>query len=78
VNAPHQLPLFHVVSLAPSNGAMQTYCRDCSEHVVDRGEYSMVRDNVWPIEPYGGVLCVGCLEARLGRRLIPDDSPTFR
>jgi hypothetical protein len=27
------------------------------------------------MEPYGGVLCVGCLEKRIGRRLTPDDFP---
>jgi hypothetical protein len=29
----------------------------------------MVLDGVWPIEPDGGVLCIGCLEKRIGRRL---------
>jgi hypothetical protein len=36
----------------------------------------MVHDAVWKaagMEPYGGVLCIGCLEERLGRHLTADD-----
>lgn len=39
------------------------------------GEYYMVADELW-LEATGGCdghLCIGCLEARLGRRLGPDD-----
>lgn len=39
-------------------------------------EQYMVRDKVWKqagMEPYGGCLCVGCLEKRIGRRLKPKD-----
>jgi len=38
-------------------------------------EYYMVRDAVWIAArgPLLGMLCIGCLEARLGRRLVPDD-----
>jgi hypothetical protein len=35
-----------------------------------------VLSSVWKdagMEPLGGCLCVSCLEARLGRRLIPKD-----
>ena len=41
-----------------------------------RAETYMVRDAVWKaagMEPYGGCLCIGCLERRIGRRLMPDD-----
>jgi hypothetical protein len=27
------------------------------------------------MEPYGGCLCIGCLEQRIGRQLMPDDFP---
>jgi hypothetical protein len=35
-----------------------------------------VRDHVWKkagMEPFGGCLCIGCLERRLGRKLKPKD-----
>ena len=48
-------------------------CVDCRVHVHLAGEYYMVRDDVWPIDPDGGQLCVGCLEKRIGRRLVPGD-----
>ena len=41
-----------------------------------RSEVYMVRERVWEaagIEPFGGCLCIGCLELRLGRRLKPKD-----
>jgi len=36
----------------------------------------MVEDTVWAaggLEPDGGLLCIGCLERRLGRRVKRDD-----
>jgi hypothetical protein len=39
-------------------------------------EVYMVREQVWKkagMEPFGGCLCIGCLEQRLGRRLKPKD-----
>lgn len=39
-------------------------------------EMYMVRDAVWKkagMEPFGGCLCIGCLERRLGRKLKPKD-----
>lgn len=39
-------------------------------------EMFMVRDAVWKaagMEPYGGCLCIGCLERRIGRKLKPKD-----
>jgi hypothetical protein len=41
-------------------------------------ELYMVSDKVWKaagMEPYGGCLCVGCLEKRIGRKLQPKDFP---
>jgi hypothetical protein len=47
------------------------------EQTVGRdSEIYMVRNAVWKeagMEPYGGCLCVGCLEKRIGRRLEPKD-----
>lgn len=39
----------------------------------------MVNDELWQHATAGetvAYLCVGCLEARIGRRLCPDDFPT--
>jgi hypothetical protein len=39
-------------------------------------EVYMVRESVWKktgLEGYGGCLCIGCLEKRIGRRLKPKD-----
>jgi hypothetical protein len=44
--------------------------------ISDECEVYIVRDAVWKkagVEPYGGCLCIGCLESRLGRKLKPQD-----
>jgi hypothetical protein len=49
-------------------------CVDCGGD-FDEYDYS-VEDAVWAasgLEPGGGLLCIGCLERRLGRRLKRDD-----
>jgi hypothetical protein len=49
-------------------------CHDCG--VDARNERYMVIDETWRqsgLGPHGGVLCVGCLETRLGRRLTQTD-----
>jgi len=41
-------------------------------------EIYIVNDSVWRaagMEPWGGCLCIGCLERRIGRRLKPKDFP---
>jgi hypothetical protein len=46
------------------------------QYVDDQSEVYMVRERVWSaagMEPWGGCLCIGCLEQRLGRRLKPKD-----
>jgi hypothetical protein len=73
MNACDQLPLFHAPSIAPDNLAMYTNCNDCDARVMEIGESYMVRGEVWPIHPDGGRLCIRCLEARIGRRLTPED-----
>jgi hypothetical protein len=53
-------------------------CRDCRVNTNAIGEWYMVKPDVWAATGIGpkafdGVLCIGCLEARLKRRLTPDD-----
>src|SRR6266508_3636744 len=60
-------------------------CKDCGVDTTPctgkrgcrhagRWENYMVRDRLWKASGMkGGFLCVGCLEARLGRRLTPRD-----
>lgn len=53
-------------------------CVDCSTDTSVRGisEYYVVHHEIWAeggLERQGGMLCVACLEARIGRVLIPDD-----
>jgi hypothetical protein len=41
-------------------------------------EVYIVRDSVWKqagMEPWGGCLCIGCIEKRIGRKLTPRDFP---
>lgn len=58
-------------------------CHDCRIETLHlepprRSEFYMVTDEVWAAAGMGkvdGCLCIGCLEARIGRRLVPDDFP---
>jgi hypothetical protein len=46
--------------------------------VTSDSEVYTVTDEVWKLtglEAWGGCLCIGCLEKRIGRRLKPDDFP---
>ena len=54
---------------------MGFHCMDCDVHTGDIDEYYMVHDTVWLYAnpAMDGMLCVGCLEERLGRVLTPDD-----
>ena len=47
-------------------------CHDCGVDVFEIREYYMVSDACWKragMKPYGGFLCIGCLEKRLGEKL---------
>jgi hypothetical protein len=49
-------------------------CVDCGEE--KDGEYYTVADEVWDasgLAPNGGMLCLACLERRIGRLLVFDD-----
>ena len=51
-------------------------CLDCHIDTAEIGEYPvMLMNNLWhSIVPDGqGMLCIGCLEVRLGRRLVRTD-----
>ena len=51
-------------------------CVDCSVNTLDNDEYYMVHDDLWNsagMDGDGGMLCIGCLEARLGRELTSAD-----
>lgn len=51
----------------------QFKCLSCRENTRD--EYYMVRNDLWNLVVPGkkGMLCIGCLEDRIGRRLVPND-----
>jgi len=45
-------------------------------HVTNECEIFFVKDSIWKksgLAPYGGCLCVGCLERRIGRKLRAKD-----
>ena len=48
-------------------------CLDCGVHTGDIQEYYMVTDELWAEFGEKGMLCIGCLENRMGRRLEPED-----
>lgn len=46
------------------------YCLDCSFDTNTNDEYYMVHDHVWKkAGDIDGMLCIGCLEKRLDRKL---------
>jgi hypothetical protein len=54
----------------------ETEAAGISNHIDNRSEVYTVRAAVWKLagmEPWGGCLCIGCLEKRIGRRLKPKD-----
>jgi hypothetical protein len=47
-----------------------------TQHLDERAEVYTVKPEVWTaarMSPYGGCLCLGCIERRLGRTLRPKD-----
>ena len=50
-------------------------CLDCSVSTLDNREYYMLEFNLWElINPKdSGMLCIGCVEKRLGRTLTSAD-----
>lgn len=55
-------------------------CLDCDIDTIDAGEYYMVHKDVWSQTGLGsldGLLCIGCLESRIGRLLNHKDFTNF-
>jgi hypothetical protein len=59
-------------------------CADCGLGTVTAGEWYMVKDDVWEAAwtgrrepwhelPWQEILCIGCLEKRIGRTLVASD-----
>jgi len=51
-------------------------CVDCQVDTQDIGEYYVVGADVWAsvdMKKHGGMLCISCLELRLGRELASSD-----
>ena len=52
----------------------QVACRVCSVDTWELGEYYMVTDEIWKRYGIGrSMICIGCLEHRLGRELTSGD-----
>lgn len=52
-------------------------CLDCSVDTGKIHEHYFIHTQTWMrvVGSISGMLCVGCLESRLGRKLNPDDFP---
>lgn len=49
-------------------------CTDCNTNTREAHEYYMVNFDLWRASGAGeGMLCIGCLEDRIGRQLVPGD-----
>jgi hypothetical protein len=48
-------------------------CFGCGRNCMDIDERYMVHNALWNAHGVEGMLCVGCFEKRLGRRLTPKD-----
>lgn len=46
-------------------------CMDCTANTSELNEFYMLNDEIWlrAVPGRAGMLCIGCVEARLGRRL---------
>ena len=61
--------------MTKEDAAVNFVCRDCGADVLHEFEY-IVSDESWAatgLGPYDGLLCIGCIEGRLGRGLAPED-----
>lgn len=56
-------------------------CWDCNVNTLEIDEYYMVDDELWATateDCFSDVmLCIGCLEARLGGKLVASDFPDY-
>ena len=60
--------------LAKMKDRSSLLCLDCGVDTIAIDEYYMVTHELWANSD--GMLCIGCLEKRLGRELTPDDFPS--
>jgi len=54
----------------------ETDCLDCGIDTDDSNEYYMLKKSVWKetgLTLHEGILCIGCVEVRLGRQLTNKD-----
>jgi hypothetical protein len=68
--------LFNQAEVKRAFAALGTADPSIKQRVDDRSEVYHVRAAVWKqagMEEWGGCLCIGCLEKRLGRHLKPKD-----
>lgn len=50
------------------------FCTTCDVNTMEVGEYYVVNHDLWKRYGVGkGMMCIGCLEDRLGRELNPSD-----
>lgn len=55
-----------------------TFCSTCDVNTMEIHEYYGVTSDLWRRYGVGkGMLCIGCLEERMGRELTPEDFVDF-
>jgi hypothetical protein len=62
-------------AIEKAQSTLRFYCVDCGKNTLG-GEYYAVSDDLWAasgVAPDGGMLCLACLETRIGRALTLDD-----
>lgn len=48
-------------------------CKDCGKNTISSSDYYMVNNNIWKKYGVDGMLCLKCLERRIGRKLVFED-----
>jgi hypothetical protein len=63
------------VRLLENDPVRNPICMDCGVNLDDHNEEIMLLDHVWleAVPTERGMLCIGCIENRLGRKLQRDD-----
>lgn len=62
------------VAIDAADGVAATYCVLCGVDTWKVHEYYMVKERIWKKHgPHKGMLCIGCLEERMGRKLVAKD-----
>lgn len=60
-----------------NNSRKKWICLDCKQDTGRMNEHYFIETATWlsVVDSTVGMLCIGCLEARLGRKLLPSDFP---